>query len=255
MLARAGSLVVEAEKLRRRSSPLENEAVLKLIEEARRKLGLVRRIQVVVTEQLTSPAVMGWVAPVLILPLSMVTTLPMGQLQLILLHELAHIRRGDYLVQFVPASGRVVVVFQSRRLVDQPANPAGARGLLRRRGDCAGGRTIAIRADTGAGGREALAAAPAFGDRRNPSGLKDRIQRLLVPGYRPALQLTWRALLVALCVGGGLLYSLRAGRARRCQGDSFAAGTHRPHRKENDRDGRKNLRRMISAAATPTRLK
>jgi len=52
---------------------------------------------------------------------------------------------------------------------------------------------------------ESLAAAPAFGDRRNPSGLKDRIQRLLVPGYRPALQLTWRALLVALLAGGALL--------------------------------------------------
>ena len=98
MLARAGSLLAGAEKLRRKSRPLENEAVLKLIEEARRKLRLARRIQAVVTDQLTSPAVMGVVTPVLILPLSLVTALPMEQLQLILLHELAHIRRGDYLV-------------------------------------------------------------------------------------------------------------------------------------------------------------
>ena len=66
MLARAGSLVVGAEKLRRKSRPLENEAVLRLIEEARRKLRLARRIQAVVTEQLTSPAVMGVVTPVLL---------------------------------------------------------------------------------------------------------------------------------------------------------------------------------------------
>ena len=36
--------------------------------------------------------------------------------------------------------------------------------------------------------------------------MKDRIQRLLVPGYRPALRLTWRALLASLLAGGGLLF-------------------------------------------------
>ncbi|HLP78294.1 MAG TPA: hypothetical protein VK327_15420, partial [Candidatus Paceibacterota bacterium] len=33
----------------------------------------------------------------------------------------------------------------------------------------------------------------------------DRIQRLLVPGYRPALRLTWRAMLTALLLGSALL--------------------------------------------------
>jgi len=206
MLARAGSLVIEAEKLRRRSSPLENEAVLKLIEEARRKLGLMRRIQVVVTEQLTSPAVMGLISPVLILPLAMVTTLPPAQVQLILLHELAHIRRGDYLVNLCQLLTESLLFF----------NPAVwwiSRQIRQEREACCDAVAIAL-----AGERlqyaqtlaqvagTALAAAPAFGDRRNPSGLKDRIQRLLVPGYCPASRPTWRALLMALFVGGGLLF-------------------------------------------------
>jgi YD repeat-containing protein len=205
MLTRAGSLVVEAEKLRRKSRPLENEAVLKLIEEARRKLGLMRRIQVVVTEQLTSPAVMGVIAPVLILPLAMVTALPPGQLQLILLHELAHIRRGDYLVNLCQLLTEALLFF----------NPAVwwiSRQIRQEREACCDAMAIAL-----AGERlqyaqalaqvawTAMAAAPAFGDRRNPSGLKDRIQRLLVPGYCPASRPTWRALLTALFVGGGLL--------------------------------------------------
>jgi beta-lactamase regulating signal transducer with metallopeptidase domain/uncharacterized GH25 family protein len=205
MLARAGSLVVEAEKLRRGSSPLENEAVLKLIEEARRKLGLVRRIQVVVTGQLTSPAVMGWWAPVLILPISMVTTMPMDQLQLILLHELAHIRRGDYLVNLCQLLVESLLFF----------NPAVwwiSRQIRQEREACCDAVAIALAGERLQYARTlaqvagaALAAAPAFGDGSNPSGLKDRIQRLLVPGYRPALRLTWCALLVAFFVGGGLL--------------------------------------------------
>jgi beta-lactamase regulating signal transducer with metallopeptidase domain/uncharacterized GH25 family protein len=205
MLARTGSLVAGAEKLRRRSSPLENEAVLKLIGEARRKLGLARRIQVVVTERLTSPAVMGLVAPVLILPLSMVTTLPMEQLQLILLHELAHIRRGDYLVNLCQLLVESLLFF----------NPAVwwiSRQIRQEREACCDAVTIALAGERLKYARtlaqvagDALTGAPAFGNRRNPSGLKDRIQRLLVPGYCPALQLTWRALLAALFAGGAVL--------------------------------------------------
>ena len=206
MLARAGSLVVEAEKLRRSSRPLATGTVLNLVEEARRKLGLARRIQVVVTEQLTSPAVMGFVAPVLILPLAVVTTLPPGQLQLILLHELAHIRRGDYLVNLCQLLAESLLFF----------NPAVwwiSRQIRQEREACCDAMAIALAGEPLQYARtlaqvagEALAAAPAFGDRRNPSGLKDRIQRLLVPGYRPALRLTWCALLAALFVGGGLLF-------------------------------------------------
>ena len=205
MLARAGSLVAAAEKLRRQSSRLDNEAVSKLVEEARRKLGLVRRIRVVVTEQLTSPAVMGLVTPVLILPLAMVTTLPMAQIQLILLHELAHIRRGDYLVNLCQLLAESLLFF----------NPAVwwiSRQIRQEREACCDAVAIALAGEPlqyartlaqVAGG--ALATAPAFGDRRNPSGLKDRIQRLLAPVYCPALRLTWSALLASFFVGGGLL--------------------------------------------------
>jgi beta-lactamase regulating signal transducer with metallopeptidase domain len=206
MLARAGSFVAEAENLRRGSRPLENQAVLQLVEEARRKLGLMRRVQVMVTEQITSPAVMGLVTPVLLLPLSVVTTMPMGQIHLILLHELAHIRRGDYLVNLCQLLTESLLFF----------NPAVwwiSRQIRQEREACCDAMAIALvgepleyaRTLAEAAGA-ALAAAPAFGDRRNPSGLKDRIQRLLVPGYRPTLRLTWSALLTALFVGGGLLF-------------------------------------------------
>jgi type II secretory pathway component GspD/PulD (secretin) len=55
------------------------------------------------------------------------------------------------------------------------------------------------------------AAAPAFGNDREPSLLSDRVQRALVPGYRPSLRLTWRAMLAAILAGGLLLGLLAAG--------------------------------------------
>ncbi len=206
MLGRAGSLVAGAERLRRQSRALENPTLLNLVQEARHKLGLARRVRVVVTEKLTSPAVMGVLAPVLILPLSMVTTLPMAQLQLILLHELAHIRRADYLVNlcqlltesllfFNPAVWLISAQIRQER---EACCDAMATALAGERLQYA--RTLADAAGA------ALAAAPAFSDRRNPSGLKDRIQRLLVPGYRPALRLTWSALTTGFFIGTALLF-------------------------------------------------
>ena len=51
--------------------------------------------------------------------------------------------------------------------------------------------------------------APAFSNRANPSGLRDRIQRLLVPGYRPGLRLTWQGL-AGLLVSGAVMLVLCA---------------------------------------------
>ncbi len=76
MLARAARSLAGAEKLCRTARPIEDETMLRLIEEARRKLRLVRRIRAVVTEKLTSPAVAGILVPTLIMPLSLMTALP-----------------------------------------------------------------------------------------------------------------------------------------------------------------------------------
>lgn len=47
------------------------------------------------------PMVVGHVRPVVLLPLGVLTGLPTGQVEAILLHELAHVRRCDYLANVV----------------------------------------------------------------------------------------------------------------------------------------------------------
>ena len=44
------------------------------------------------------PVVIGFFRPVILIPLGLLTGLPSEQLESILIHELAHIRRCDYLV-------------------------------------------------------------------------------------------------------------------------------------------------------------
>ena len=47
------------------------------------------------------PVVIGYVRPVILLPVGLLAGLPAGQIESILLHELAHIRRHDYLVNLL----------------------------------------------------------------------------------------------------------------------------------------------------------
>ena len=47
------------------------------------------------------PLAMGWIQPMILLPVTALSGLPADQLEAILAHELAHIRRYDYLFNLV----------------------------------------------------------------------------------------------------------------------------------------------------------
>jgi len=63
-----------------------------------RRMRLSSAVRVMESARLQVPAVVGWLKPTLLVPLSFESTIPLPELELILAHELAHIRRHDYLV-------------------------------------------------------------------------------------------------------------------------------------------------------------
>jgi beta-lactamase regulating signal transducer with metallopeptidase domain/protocatechuate 3,4-dioxygenase beta subunit len=69
--------------------------------------GLVRRMKVsapvrlVMSPLATAPAVVGWLKPVILLPVEAMIGLPLDQVESLLAHELAHVRRNDYLVNIL----------------------------------------------------------------------------------------------------------------------------------------------------------
>lgn len=62
---------------------------------------VARRITVLVTALMESPATVGWLKPVILLPPALVTGLTASQIEAILAHEVAHIRRHDYMVNLL----------------------------------------------------------------------------------------------------------------------------------------------------------
>ena len=153
---------------------------------------------------------MGVIVPTLILPLSLFTTLTPEQIRFILLHELAHIRRGDYFANLFQLFAEALLFFNpavwwiSHQIRREREASCDALAIELSGAPADYARTLVHVAENIL--QPATHAALAFGDgQREPSSLADRVQRLLVPGYRPALRLTWRAMLASLIVGGTLL--------------------------------------------------
>ena len=64
-------------------------------------LGISKKVTVVVSKLVSSPVTIGYLKPMILLPIAAMNQLSTAQVEAILLHELSHIRRYDYLVNFI----------------------------------------------------------------------------------------------------------------------------------------------------------
>jgi beta-lactamase regulating signal transducer with metallopeptidase domain len=62
------------------------------------QLNIRKRTQLLMSVHIPMPAVIGWLRPAVLLPICAVTNLSEEQLRAVLAHELAHIRRHDFLI-------------------------------------------------------------------------------------------------------------------------------------------------------------
>ncbi len=90
-----------ARRMRTRGVVEAAQRWLDLFDEVRTGLGVSRRVGLLVSTRAHSPMVVGWLSPVVIVPLSALTTLSPEQVRLVLVHELTHIRRFDHVVNIL----------------------------------------------------------------------------------------------------------------------------------------------------------
>ncbi|MBO9619604.1 MAG: M56 family metallopeptidase [Niabella sp.] len=64
-------------------------------------LGIKRKVQLFISSKIASPLTIGFLKPVILLPIAVVNQLSPRQLEAIILHELAHIKNNDYLINLV----------------------------------------------------------------------------------------------------------------------------------------------------------
>jgi bla regulator protein blaR1 len=62
------------------------------------RMRVSRRVRLLPTDRVDSPSVIGWLRPVILAPVAVLSGLAPQQVEALLAHELAHVRRHDYLV-------------------------------------------------------------------------------------------------------------------------------------------------------------
>lgn len=106
----AGGWVVAARMrsmLVRRAPPEWQEALRKL----GAKIRLARPVPLLVSALVQVPTVVGWLRPVVLVPVGALGGLPAAYLEALLLHELAHIRRHDYLVNMLQSVAEALLFY------------------------------------------------------------------------------------------------------------------------------------------------
>ncbi len=88
-----------SQRLRRGATP--GREILTLVEQTALRMGIWRAVTVRQSDKATTPMVIGWIKPALVLPAKLLAGLAPRELEAVLAHELAHIRRHDYLVNLV----------------------------------------------------------------------------------------------------------------------------------------------------------
>ncbi len=82
-----------------------------LIESISGKLGLKKAITACEVDFVDSPAVFGHLKPIILIPIGLFSHLSPEQVEMVLMHEIAHIKRNDFLVNLLQSALEVVFFF------------------------------------------------------------------------------------------------------------------------------------------------
>ena len=98
LTARLCLALVAVAAVRRRAVRITSGALDRLVQQVRAEQGVTRSIEVLASSEINAPAVVGWRKPALIVPARRMSLLPNDVVAGLFAHELAHVRRRDYLV-------------------------------------------------------------------------------------------------------------------------------------------------------------
>jgi beta-lactamase regulating signal transducer with metallopeptidase domain len=105
-----GGLAVAQHLKRRYTEPADAEWQA-LVDLLRDRLGVARAVRLCESAIAEVPTVIGWISPVILVPMGMLAGLSRDQVEAVLAHELAHVRRCDYLVNLVQTAVETLLFY------------------------------------------------------------------------------------------------------------------------------------------------
>ena len=96
----------------RREGELAGDSLSAMVACLARRMNVRRPVRVLISRLIDSPAVAGWLHPAILVPAASLLRLTAAQLEAVLAHELAHIRRCDYVVNLLQTVGETLFFYQ-----------------------------------------------------------------------------------------------------------------------------------------------
>jgi TonB family protein len=212
-VARLNLGLIVARRLKSAGATPPSHDLQQVFERVRARLGVARAVKLTHSAMVDVPTVIGWLRPVVLLPVSCLTGLSALQIEAILCHELAHVRRHDYLVS----------VFQSlveAMLFYHPAVWWVSKQVRRERECCCDEIAVAMGGDVLAYARalsyleERRASYPEFVLGANGGVLKMRIKRLLGRKEDQVASQFAALAVLAVALAAGASYAVTVARAQ-----------------------------------------
>jgi len=124
LLANVAKLGWEWNKIRRiKQSLICAEQMQQFINSFSKKLAITKHIQLKFSELVDVPCMIGFFKPLILLPVSLSVHLSACEVEAILLHELSHIKRNDYLINLLQQAISVMLFFNPfTRLINRIIN-------------------------------------------------------------------------------------------------------------------------------------
>lgn len=196
------------ERIRREAEPMRGELSMRC-RQLIHHIGVSKSVQFAQTAMLAVPVVVGWLRPVVLIPLSTLTTLSPQQLDAVILHELAHIKRLD-------AFANLFQILVETLLFYHPAVWWVSHQIRVERENCCDDIAVKLAGDSFGYAMaltmlEAERAFPGMAMAATGGALKNRVKRLLGREEAPSRPFHLAAVAVAvigLVVGGGTLKAM-----------------------------------------------
>jgi beta-lactamase regulating signal transducer with metallopeptidase domain len=103
--------LVQLQQIRKNQVSPIDPAWEKYLQKLATQLSISRKVSLLISQHIQVPVMIGFLKPVILLPVTMFNNLTAEQLEAILLHELAHIKRNDYLLNIFQSIIETILFF------------------------------------------------------------------------------------------------------------------------------------------------
>jgi TonB family protein len=227
-LARLNLGLAVARRMRSSVTEPVEEGLREALARLSARMGLRRAVRLVQSAMVEAPTVIGWLRPVVLMPVGCLAGLSTAQMEAILAHELAHIRRHDYLVSVMQSVVEALLFYH-------PAVWWVSKQMRRERESCCDDVAVQMSGDRVAYARalswleEHRVATPEMALGANGGVLTMRIRRLLGLKESAAVSRGVAITLLVAVVAGAVWYAGAMAGAQSSQTQSsFAAPASAP---------------------------